>query len=147
MRSKYGFETTTERSSLMSKIKGVNTKPEINFRKALWSKGFRYRLNVKSIPGKPDIVIKKYHIVIFIDGEFWHGYNWETKKKKIKANKEYWIKKIEGNINRDLKNNELLKNQGWRVFRFWEKDIRKNLNHCIDEVIDYIQTLNQNPDL
>lgn len=91
----YDFNTTPERSKLMSKIKGKDTKPEILFRKSLWASGVRYRINVSGLPGKPDIVIEKKKIVIFIDGEFWHGYKWQEKKPKIKSNRDYWIAKIE----------------------------------------------------
>jgi len=82
MRSKYGFDTTPERSRLMSKIKSNNTAAELLLRKSLWSKSVRYRINDKKLLGKPDISIKKHKLVIFIDGEFWHGYNWEEKRKE-----------------------------------------------------------------
>lgn len=91
--AEYIFDTTPERSKLMRKIKSNNTKPELLLRKSLWTLGVHYRLNVSKLPGKPDIVINKKKIVIFVDGEFWHGYNWEQKKLKIKSNKDYWLKK------------------------------------------------------
>mgnify|MGYP002349400974 FL=1 len=138
MKSKHGFETTQERSDLMRKIKAKNTTPEIIFRKALWKEGIRYRIENKKIIGNPDIAIKKYKIAIFIDGEFWHGFNWQEKKTKIKSNREYWIKKIERNIERDKKNNQLLINQNWVVQRFWEHEIKKDLNKCIEIVKDTI---------
>lgn len=134
MKSKHGFETTKERSDLMRKIKAKNTTPEIILRKALWSERIRYRKENKGITGNPDIAIKKYKLAIFIDGEFWHGYNWQEKKKKIKINREYWIKKIERNIARDKKNNQLLKEQDWIVLRFWEHEIKKDLDNCVDKV-------------
>lgn len=129
--TKYIFNTTPERSNTMSKIKGKNTKPELIFRKALWASGIRYRLHVKKLPGSPDIVINKFKIVIFIDGDFWHGYNWENKKHKIKSNREYWLPKIERNMTRDIENSQKLSKMGYRVFRFWEHDIKKNLSKCI----------------
>ncbi len=138
MKSKYGFNTTDERSKLMSKIRGKNTKPEICLRLALWNKGCRYRLNVTSLPGKPDIVFRKYKTVVFIDGEFWHGYKWEEKKDKIKSNREYWIPKIERNMQRDLKNKHLLEKEGWKVFRFWEHEIRKDLDYVINSIINHL---------
>jgi DNA mismatch endonuclease (patch repair protein) len=131
----YVFDTTPERSNLMRKIKSNNTKPEITLRKALWAKGVRYRLNVAKLPGKPDIVINKKKIVIFIDGEFWHGYNWEDKKLKIKSNADYWIKKIERNIERDGFNNQKLTSMGYQVFRFWEHEIKKDLSCCISKIL------------
>lgn len=122
----------------MRKIKAKNTTPEIILRKALWKEGIRYRIENIKITGNPDIAIKKHKIAIFIDGEFWHGFNWQEKKTKIKSNKEYWIKKIERNIERDKKNNQLLTNQNWVVLRFWEHEIKKDLNKCIEIVKDSI---------
>jgi len=133
--SNYNFETTLERSKLMSKIKGKDTKPEISFRKALWASGVRYRINVSKLPGKPDVVIEKRKMIIFIDGEFWHGYKWEEKKPKIKSNRDYWIKKIERNIERDIENNKKLRDLGYTVFRFWEHEIKKNLPNCLSQVL------------
>jgi len=132
----YDFDTTPERSKLMSKIRGKDTQPEILFRKALWASGIRYRINVSKLPGKPDIVIEKRKIVIFIDGEFWHGYKWEEKKPKIKSNRDYWITKIEKNIHRDIENTEKLKALGYSVFRFWEHEIKKDLSTCINLVLN-----------
>lgn len=115
----------------MSKIRSKNTIPELALRKALWQKGIRYRLNVKTLPGKPDIVIGRKKIVIFVDGEFWHGYDWENKKLKINSNRDYWIPKIEKNIERDIKYNALLKSMGYTVLRFWAQEIKKNIQECL----------------
>lgn len=92
---------------IMSKIRGKKTKPEMLFRKTLWHKGVRYRVNNKKLPSRPDISIKKYKLAIFIDGEFWHGYNWEEKTKTIKSNRAFCILKIERNIqrNKEVTNN------------------------------------------
>ncbi|KAA3611068.1 MAG: very short patch repair endonuclease [Calditrichaeota bacterium] len=136
-----GFYTTKERSELMSKIKGKNTKPELDFRKELWRRGIRYRINYKKLPGKPDIVSKKYKLIIFIDGEFWHGYNWNEKKQKIKSNRDFWIPKIERNMQRDRHNNETLKNMGYKVFRFWDFEIKKHLTECLEQVFDYLNEI------
>ncbi|WP_312902658.1 very short patch repair endonuclease [Chryseobacterium taichungense] len=133
--AKYIFDTTPERSKLMSKIRDKDTKPEILFRKTLWQHGIRYRINVTKLPGKPDIVINRRKTIIFIDGEFWHGYKWEEKKPKIKANRDYWINKIERNMQRDVENTNKLKNLGYSVFRFWEHEIRKDLEGCISAVL------------
>lgn len=103
----------------MSKIRSKNTTPEIKLRKLLWNVGIRYRINYKELPGKPDIVINKYKLVIFVDGEFWHGYNWEEKRNKIKTNRDYWIPKIEKNRIRDAKNTRELEKLGYTVLRFW----------------------------
>lgn len=134
VKSKYGFNTTKERSDLMSKIKGKNTKPEILLRKALWKEDIRYRVNNPRVIGKPDISIKKFKIAIFVDGEFWHGYNWKEKKKRIKSNRDYWIKKIEGNMKRDKKYNQKLLEEGWTVLRFWEKEVKTDLESCVNKV-------------
>ena len=135
----FDFITTPQRSNLMSKIKSSGTRPERLFRKALWKEGFRYRLNDKRLPGKPDIYIPSVKLVVFIDGEFWHGYKWKTKKEKIKANRDYWIKKIERNIERDKKNNKELRKLGYTVMRFWEHQIKNNDELCVLKVINAIK--------
>lgn len=139
MKSKHGFITTKKRSDLMRKIKSNNTSPEIKLRKALWAQGIRYRIKNESIPGKPDIAIKKYKLAIFVDGEFWHGYNWSEKKTRIKSNRDYWIKKIEGNIQRDKRVNMVLKENGWTVLRYWQNEIKKDLDRCIYEIKKVIE--------
>jgi DNA mismatch endonuclease, patch repair protein len=139
-----GFYTTKERSVLMGKIKSKNTKPEQKLRKILWALGLRYRLNVKSLPGKPDIVLRKYKLVIFIDGEFWHGYNWQEKKDKIKSNRAFWIPKIERNIQRDMEVNQQLIQMGFTVIRFWDHQINKDFNWCLQIILDSIaESLNE----
>ena len=134
-----GFYTTKKRSKMMSRIRGKNTKPEIMFRKALWKEGFRYRIDYKKLPGKPDIVLNPYKTVIFIDGEFWHGYKWQEKKHKIKSNRDFWIPKIERNIQRDREVNSQLSKMGYMVFRFWEQEVKKELDKCLYKVIDYLE--------
>jgi DNA mismatch endonuclease (patch repair protein) len=132
-----GFTTSPERGALMSKIRSQNTSAEVLLRKKLWKNGVRFRKNYKSLPGKPDIVITKNKLVIFIDGEFWHGYNWEIKKRKLIANREFWVPKIERNMQRDRINNEKLSEMGFKVLRFWESDIKKRLENCIDKILSY----------
>lgn len=139
-----GFYTTKKRSKIMGKIKGKNSKPELLFRKALWAKGIRYRINNKTLPGKPDISIKKYKLAIFIDGEFWHGYNWDERKNTIKSNRQFWIPKIERNLQRDKEVNQALQEMGYTVFRFWAKDLKTELGKCINDVLVYINTGNVN---
>jgi len=133
-----GFYTTPERSKIMGKIRGKNTKPELAFRKALWQSGYRYRIDYKKLIGKPDIALKKYKTVIFIDGEYWHGHNWEERKEKIKTNREFWIPKIERNIQRDQEVNQALKDKGYTVFRFWETEIKKDLDGCLEQVLTHL---------
>ena len=133
-----GFYTTKQRSKIMSKIGGKNTKPELAFRKALYQAGVRYRVNVKDLPGKPDIANKSKKFVVFIDGEFWHGHNWEEKKHKIKTNRKFWIPKIERNMQRDQENNQKLRKMGYAVFRFWEREVKNELEGCVARVLRYL---------
>ncbi|MBC2844279.1 very short patch repair endonuclease [Winogradskyella flava] len=133
-----GFYTTKQRSRQMSKIRGKNTKPELIFRKALWKKGVRYRLDSKQLPGRPDVSIKKYKLAVFIDGEFWHGYNWNERKEKLKSNRKFWIPKIERNMQRDREVNQQLKDMDYVVFRFWTHEIKDNLKTCINDVMIYL---------
>ena len=130
--------TTPEISKRMSRVKLKRNSSEILLAKALWHKGYRYRLNYKQLPGSPDIAITKYHIAIFIDGEFWHGKDFEEKKKHLKSNKEFWIEKIEENIKRDEKNDILLRQMGWIPLHFWESDIKNNLDYYINTLLEII---------
>ena len=133
--------TPEQRHKSMSNIKSKDTSVEVLLRKALWNEGIRYRKNVKSLPGKPDIAIAKYKLAIFCDGELWHGKNWENRKDTIKTNKDYWIQKIERNINRDNKNERILENNGWVVLRYWGKEIKKNLMACVNEIKETIYNI------
>lgn len=123
----------------MQAIKSRDTTIEIMLRKALWHMGVRYRKNYKRLPGKPDIVITKHMIAIFCDSDYWHGYDWENRNQRIKSNREYWIPKIERNMARDKQVNEILATQGWKVLRFWEWQIRKHLDDCVETIISTIQ--------
>ena len=134
-----GFYTTPQRSKIMSKIRGKNTTPELTFRKALYAAGYRYRIDYKKLIGKPDIVLKKYKTVIFIDGEYWHGRNWEERKPKIKTNRDFWVAKFERNMQRDKEVNSELKRLGYKVFRFWETEVKKELERCLSEVISHLE--------
>jgi len=116
----------------MSRIRNKDTKIEVELRKELWSRGLHYRKNDKSIEGKPDIVFRGPRVAVFCDSEFWHGYDWDNKKKEIKSNRDFWIKKIERNMQRDIEVNRILNDQGWVVLRFWGKEIQKNLSQCAD---------------
>lgn len=125
------LDTTPEISRRMSKVPLKRGIAEMLLAKSLWHRGFRYRLNFKELPGSPDIVITKYRIAIFVDGEFWHGYDWEHKKDKIKTNRLYWIEKIEENIARDAKVDSSLYFLGWTVLHFWDREVKQNLMSCI----------------
>ncbi|MAU71045.1 MAG: very short patch repair endonuclease [Pseudozobellia sp.] len=133
-----GFYTTPKRSKIMSKIRGKNTKPELAFRKALYAAGYRYRVDYKKLIGKPDILLKKYKTAIFIDGEYWHGHNWQERKPKIKTNRDFWVAKIERNMQRDREVNQELERLGYKVFRFWETEIKKELDRCLSEVLSHL---------
>ena len=125
--------TPEERHKNMKNIRAKDTKIELMLRKALWEKGFRYRKNYTEIPGKPDVVLTKYKIAIFCDGEFFHGKDWELLKPRLEKsnNGEFWIKKISRNRERDEEINRQLEFLGWKVIRFWGTDIKKNLEGCI----------------
>lgn len=115
----------------MQAIKSKATKDEVLLAKTLWIRGHRYRKNDKSVFGKPDLTFKRHKLAIFVDSEYFHGKNWETKKHCIKTNQDFWWSKIEGNMKRDKQvNNELIKT-GWKVLRFWSKEIRNNLAYCV----------------
>ena len=124
----------------MSHIKGKDTSIEIMLRKALWAKGYRFRKNYKELPGRPDIAITKFKIAIFCDSEFFHGKDWDQLKPKIEAgkNSDYWVKKIERNIERDREKDTLLRALGWTVIHFWGKEIEKDLEGCLQTIEEMI---------
>lgn len=128
------------RSENMRRIKSKDTSIEVKLRKALWNKGYRYRINDKRIFGKPDICFKSKKIAIFCDSEFWHGKYYQEGKYIPKTNKEFWVNKFENNIKRDSEVNEYLTENGWTVLRFWENDINNSLEECIIEIEKYLNT-------
>ncbi|WP_288932250.1 very short patch repair endonuclease [uncultured Eubacterium sp.] len=132
--------TKEQRHRNMSNIKSKDTSIELKLRKALWKKGYRYRKNYNKLPGKPDIVLTKYRIVIFCDSEFFHGKDWEKLKLQLEKgkNSEFWINKISKNIERDEKIEKELNFMGWTVLRFWGKDINKNVDECVKVVEEKI---------
>lgn len=132
--------TPEQRKKNMQAIKSKDTSIELYLRKALWHEGIRYRKNYKELPGKPDIAITKYHIAIFCDSDFWHGYDWETRNQRIKSNRTYWIPKIEKNIQRDKAVTHQLQEAGWIVLRFWEWQINKHLDDCVEVVKTAIES-------
>lgn len=129
-----------QRHKNMKNIKSKDTKIEIKLRKMLWNKGIRYRKHYKGLPGKPDIVITKYKIAIFCDGEFFHGYDWINQRKKLKNsnNSQYWIDKISKNILRDEKIDKQLSALGWTVVHFWGKYILKHTDDCVKYIEEII---------
>ncbi|MFV8343597.1 very short patch repair endonuclease [Flavobacterium sp. XS2P39] len=126
--------TPEQRSKIMSSIHGTNTKDEVRLAKALWHLGYRYRKNNRKVFGTPDLTFKKYKIAIFVDSEFFHGKDWATQKNRIKSNTKFWQKKIERNIQRDIEVNNYLTAQDWKIIRFWSKEVKKDLDSCINKI-------------
>ena len=139
MKHPKSYDSTPETRLRMSKVKLKNGIAESLLAKKLWHLGFRYRKNDKSLPGSPDIAILRYHIAVFVDGEFWHGKDWEQRKERLQRNREYWIEKIEENIVRDKRVDEQLKSMGWKTVHFWEKDALKNPDDCISMILVLIE--------
>ena len=106
-------------------------------RKALYANGLRFRINDKRLPGTPDVVLKKYKLIVFVDGEFWHGYDWENRKNKLKTNRGFWLPKIERNMQRDRQVNQKLQQAGYSVVRFWQQDIQKSLGACVNLILSH----------
>lgn len=129
--------TPEQRRKNMQHIRSKDTSIEIKLRKALWHEGIRYRKNYKVLPGKPDIAITKYRIAIFCDSSFWHGRDFE-KKKPVATNHQYWDAKIRRNMERDNEVNQQLRAAGWTVLRFWDIDINKSLDECINTIIEAV---------
>ena len=130
----YKFKVSAKRSNLMRRIKSERTTPEILLYRALRKEKIRFKSHYGGLAGKTDVVLIDKKIAIFVDGEFWHGYKWREKKEKLKANREYWIPKIERNIARDQLNNKKLKKCGWRVIRLWQHKITKDLPKCLMKI-------------
>ena len=127
--------TINQRHLCMSHIHCKDTKPEMKVRSWLWSHGYRYRLNVKSIPGKPDIVMRRYHTVIFINGCFWHGHDGCKNFRIPKSNTEFWETKISRNRQRDQQNYDILQQNGWQVIVVWECQLTPTkIDHTMRDV-------------
>lgn len=133
------LSTTPEISKRMANVRLKQGKAETLLAKVLWEKGFRYRKNYKKLPGSPDIAILKYHVAVFVDGEFWHGKDWEQRKKQLKTNRDYWIEKIEENISRDKRNDKLLAEMGWIPIHFWEKEVNKETVSCVERITETVR--------
>lgn len=142
--------TPEQRKKCMKKVKFENTRPEVFLRRLLWQEGLRYRKNYKDLPGKPDIAITKYKIAIFVDGEFWHGkdydggdypgrkYNSLREQIEHGNNSNFWKQKIERNMRRDLEIEAELNGLGWKVIRFWSKDVMAHPEECLDVIEETI---------
>ena len=141
--------TPAQRRKNMKHIKSADTKPELILRKSLWHSGFRYRKNLKNLPGKPDIVLTKYKLCIFVDSEFFHGKGFEGdyESKKYDSlreqlehsnNSDFWLNKIQKNMERDWVVNQELANLGYTVLRFWSKDVLKDTDYCVQVIKETI---------
>lgn len=126
--------TKEQRRKNMQAVKNKDSQIEVLLRKELWRRGLRYQKNSKKVFGKPDIVFLGKKVAVFCDSEFWHGYDWENKQKEIKTRREFWIPKIERNIQRDIEVTRLLKSEEWTVLRFWGNEIKNNLDECVDRI-------------
>lgn len=135
--------TPAQRHKNMRNIKSKDTDIEMLLRKELWKHGFRFRKNYSKLPGKPDIVLTKFKIAIFCDGEFFHGKDWEVLRPKLEnsRNGDYWISKISRNIERDNKINKMLLSAGWTVIRFWGDEIKKDVNGCVKVIEETVWDL------
>ena len=131
----------------MSAIKSRDTEPELILRKALFTRGYRYRIHYKKLPGKPDIVFTKAKIAVFCDGDFWHGHNWALRglsslEEELEGYSDFWKKKILRNVERDRVVTEQLQSENWQVIRIWESQIRSNVDQCVERIeIEYFKQL------
>lgn len=132
--------TPEQRHKNMTAVKSKGTKIEVLLQKELWHRGLRYRKNVKNIYGKPDIAFIGKKIAVFCDSEFFHGFDWEIRSKEIKSNREFWIPKIEKNIQRDKDVTDKLKKDGWIVLRFWGNEIKNDVSGCADRIESVIRS-------
>jgi DNA mismatch endonuclease (patch repair protein) len=135
--------TKEKRSKIMRAIKSKDTKEERLLAKALWRRGHRYRKHDRTVFGTPDLSFKKYRIAIFVDGEFFHGKDWESIQQRLDTNKEFWLAKIERNRNRDKIVNEYLASKGWLVLRFWSKDVKRKLYTTVRTIEKEIENVHK----
>ena len=124
--------TPEQRKKNMQAVRNKDSAIEVALRKELWSRVIRYRKNVKTVFGHPDIAFIGKKVAVFCDSEFWHGFDWENSRNNIKTRREFWIPKIERNIQRDKEVTEKLESDGWIVIRFWGKQIKSNTAECVD---------------
>lgn len=140
--------TPEQRHKNMANIKSKDSELELKLRKALWKEGIRgYRKNNEKVFGKPDLTFGRYKLAVFVDSEFFHGFNWIERKKDFKSHQDFWIPKIERNMERDHEVNEELQNEGWTVLRFWGKEIKKNTDDCVELIKKTLEAIGENHEL
>ena len=135
MKHPKSYDTPPAIRARMGRVRLKNGKAETILAKRLWHAGYRYRRNDKRLPGSPDIALTRYKVAIFVDGEFWHGENWELRKARLQKNRDYWIEKIEENIARDRRVDAQLREMGWTPLHFWEKQVLRQTDACFAEVL------------
>jgi len=136
--------TPEQRSYCMSRIKGKDTGLEMCVRSELHKRGFRFRKHVKDLPGKPDVVFTRAKVAVFIDGDFWHGYQFPTWEYKVS---DFWKIKISKTRERDARNHQQLRKMGWTVIRLWQHDLERNLEECIEQIAIKVKENSMAPDL
>ncbi len=139
------FRPSSESASrIKANLPRLNTSAEIALRSRLWAAGLRFRLHARTLTGNPDIVLPRYRAVIFVDGDFWHGRRWSSRRKRLErgSNPEYWIAKIENNIRRDRAVTRKLRRAGWCVIRVWESDIKRDADTAATRVMHILAAKN-----
>lgn len=119
----------------MRRVRNKDSQIEITLRRELWAQGLRYRKNVKSVYGHPDIAFIGKKVAVFCDSEFWHGFNWSERKHDFRSNQDFWIPKIERNMQRDADVTQHLRQEGWTVLRFWGKEIKNDVSVCANKIM------------
>ena len=137
------FLTKERRSVLMSRVKNRGTLAEQHVRRTVWNAGFRYRLNVRELPGSPDLVFRRYRAVVMVQGCFWHGHSCRKGQQRPSTNIEFWNRKLDDNMSRDVANHKKLEKLGWKVFVIWECEMNKG----IDALLSYLRSLRQGSSL
>lgn len=134
------FLTKERRSALMSRVRNRGTAAELYVRHAVWKAGFRYRLNIRKLPGAPDLVLRRYNTVVLVQGCFWHGHDCRKGQRRPAVNQDFWNRKLDGNLARDAANSAELRELGWTVFTVWECRLREDT----DALLTHLQLLRSN---
>ena len=137
------FLTKESRSALMSRVRNRGTAAELYVRQVVWNAGFRYRLNVRKLPGSPDLVLSGYRTVVLVQGCFWHGHSCRKGQRRPASNREFWDRKLDGNVDRDTKNQTKLRELGWTVFLVWECLLKEGT----DALLTHLMTLRNSKEI